>query len=352
MKTKLRFLLVGSLLLAFTGLGQAQTLIQFWDFNQTHPTSGAGGDSLGTVYSYANNLGTDTTNSTWPLYPDYSKVTGAKIVYYRPQTHYYALAPDSILDNGNGGSFYYDYSSNNYPYFSSSDSGFGEGNGFIRARNPSDSCEMWLYIPTTGYKDISLQFAITQSSSKGATYNIFSYSTNGGTTWKNLTTAMDTFNIGGVYYPDTLQASNPITVNSNWYPVQMNFASDTAVNNNANFILRFRLAGSTSSLNKGNDRYDNFAVWGSTLTGINEVNAHEGYSVYPNPARNMISLNCINTSEKVITIYNVLGEQVNKVTSRTRTNTINVSQFPSGLYFINVKETASGANTTLKFVKN
>ncbi len=172
-----------------TRQSNAQTLIQYWDFNHIRPLSGSGGDSLGTAISYDStnsHYGYDTLHATWPLNPSYSKVAGAKILYLRPGlTHYNPTERDSILDgvggdgtnSGNNGSFIFNFAADP-TYFSSSDSGFASvGNGYIKARNPSDSCTMDFYLPTTGYQGITFEFAFTQSSVKGAAYNIFSYST-------------------------------------------------------------------------------------------------------------------------------------------------------------------------------
>ena len=355
MKTKLRILILSALLSFTLKQSYSQILIQYWDFNTVRPLDGSGSDSVGTTFSYANGAGTDSNSSTWPLYTSYTKVPGAKIVYYRPQHQFAPGEQDSILDCvGPGGSFIYDYSGSNYSYFHSSDSSYAQGNAFLKARNASDSCEFYLYIPTTGYGSISLQFAVQQSSTKGAIYNIFSYSTNGGTSWKNLTKAMDTFNIGGVFYPDTLQVSNPITSASMWYPVQINFSSDPAVDNNPNFILRFRLAGFNSTLTGGNDRYDNFAVWAITSgLGVNELPAESGgYTIYPNPAKDEISVVGTYSGNKMVSVYNVVGQQIITTRLQATKSLLNVSQLASVIYFINIKETDTGNSYTLKFIKN
>jgi hypothetical protein len=333
----------------------AQVLIQFWDFNQIRPLDGTGTDSMGTTFSYVNTLAVDSGKATWPLTPAYSKVAGAKIVYYRPQYRYWATQRDSTLEGlGPGGAYIYDYSSNHYAYFATSDSGFTEGNAFLKARNPSDSNEVWLYIPTTGYKGISLQYALSQSSGKGATYNIFSYSTNGpGGPWKHLTTAMDTFNIGGIRYPDTMQADNPITAGSGWYPVQIDFSSDPTVNDNPNFILRFRLAGASTLQGSGNDRYDNFAVWAAIAnTGIDEITVQGNYSIYPNPSNKTVTISGTYPGRKVVSIYNTVGQEISTSAQYEGKQTqVDVSNLSNGIYFICVKEADTGNTYTIKFVK-
>ncbi len=365
MKTQFRYLFILPLALAFSvPKANAQTLIQYWDFNNIRPISGLGfgdvagsQDSLGTAYSYANNLATDTTTGvTWPLYANYyaSTLNPGTILYSRPSIEYGSAGRDSGLDgNGPGGSYIFDYSGNS-SYFSASDSGFAEGNAFLKTRNPSDSCTFTLTIPTMGYKNIMLQYAISASSSKGAMYNIFSYSTNGGTSWNNLTTAMDTFNIGGVRYPDTLLATNPTTTTSAWYPVQIDFSSDANANNNNNFMVRFLLTGGYSVGGSGNDRYDNFAVWGTpTSAGINEISAEAaGYNVYPNPVSDFVNVISEHfTGAKEITLYDVVGQKISTTVNSSLKTTLNTSALNTGVYFIEIREVSTGDKYTIKIVK-
>lgn len=348
MKTKIYYLILAVALAFSANQVNAQAkLIQFWDFNKTLPSGGAGGDSLGNV---TNPLKTSYTAPS--IAPD-----SGHIIYSRPQTMYNPTTVDGILDNGSTGSFIYDYSSSSYSYFSSSDS--AGGNNFVRTRNPSDSSEMYFYIPTTGYKNISFEFALSASSSKGPNYGVFSYSTNGGGTWKKLTTVMDTFNISGTYRPDTLQLQNPVTSVSGWYPVQMNFTSDTSVNNKAGFVIRMLLAGPNShEQTSGNARFDNFAVWGDTIghigAGINELSTAKasGYNVYPNPAGDFVNvLSDHYTGDKVITLYNVVGQTVSVTENHDLQTTINISSLNSGVYFVEIKEVSTGNKYTVKLVK-
>jgi len=256
-----------SFILLFTINSKAQKkVINYWDFNQTRPFTGAGTDSLGTRYSYANPYVTfagsqDSLENTMPLFANYTTnaINNPRIVvdgYPKGK---------SYLENGAGGSFYYDYSSSHYSYYHGSDSNGTGGNQFVRLINPAQLDTVYMYLPTAGYHNVWLDYSISASSSKGANYNIYSYSTNGGNTWNNLTKAMDTFNISGIYRPDTLQMLNPTTAASKWYPVYMNFTSDASVNNNPNFVVRWIYGGANVTLTSGNDRYDNFALVGDSL---------------------------------------------------------------------------------------
>ncbi|HXB12580.1 MAG TPA: hypothetical protein VNZ45_11370, partial [Bacteroidia bacterium] len=247
---------------------QPQKLIHFWDFNNTIPLTGIGdvggnGDSLGNVIH--------------PLFANYTTLplTFPKIVYSRPKAiQVPAARTDSVLDNDGIGSYYYDFSSSHYPYYIASDSSASaaacacSGNLYIQARNPTLNSYLYMYVPTTGYINVTLSYAISATNNKAAQYNIFSYSTNGGSTWNKLTTAMDTFNIGGIKYPDTLLALNPITQLKKWYPVHINFTPDPTTNNNNGFIVRFFLAGSNATGSTGNSKYDNIAIQGDSICPV------------------------------------------------------------------------------------
>jgi Secretion system C-terminal sorting domain len=338
MKTKFYHYVILSAALAFSApKANAQTLIQFWDFNQTSPSGGGGGDSLGNVTNplKANQVaaGLDTGH----------------IIYSRPQKEYGSGGLDGILDNGSQGSGVDDFTNSN------DTGGTAAGNLFVRTRNPSDSSALYLYIPTTGYKNITLDYVLSASSSKGPNYNIFSYSTNGGSSWNNLTKAMDTFNIGGVYRPDTMSAINPTTSGSNWYPVHIDFSSDANVNNNSNFVLRLMLAGPNSVLTSGNDRYDNFAVKGTSNTGagVGAIAAQSaGYNVYPNPTNSVVNvISSQYSGNKLITIYNVVGQVVSVTENKDLQTSINTSSLNAGVYFVEIKEVSTGNKYTVKLVK-
>ena len=115
----------------------------------------------------------------------------------------------------------------------------------LRLRNPAGS--YILKMPTTGYRHIVLKYAV-QSTSKGSKTNTITYTTDG-TNYVN-TALVSTFGNPANY-----------TVDTSWSVISLDFSSDSAVNNNANFKIKidFSNAGSTTS---GNDRFDNITLWG------------------------------------------------------------------------------------------
>jgi hypothetical protein len=340
MKTKFNYLFILplSLLLSTVETKAQSKLIHFWDFN-----AGVIGDSVG--------------NATNPLVPAYTALSSSnpKIVYTRPYSA--NMKFDSITDIASGGSFIYDYSGN-ATYFTTSDS--ANGNNFIKVRNPSAGAYLVFIIPTTGYKNITFNYALSASSSK-APNSVFSYSTNGGITWTPLTLAMDTFNTMGRMHPDTLQNVDSITAVSGWRPVSIDFSSDMNVNNCAGFMVRMTScqglykADSTlnDTLHSGNLRLDNVAVLGTLAAGINNLTAlAAGYNVYPNPVQNEVTISSdIYSGDKTITLYDVVGQTVSVTENKDRQTAINTSTLNSGVYFVEIKEVSTGNKFTVKIVK-
>jgi Secretion system C-terminal sorting domain len=116
--------------------------------------------------------------------------------------------------------------------------------------------------------------------------------------------------------------------------------------------VRWRLAGSNSTLSSGNDRYDNFSVLGDVTTGEQNVSASSGYSVYPNPAIDLIHIISDNyAAEKTITLYNILGEVVFSNVYTGKLSSLNTAGLSNGVYFIEIKEIVTGNKYTMKVVK-
>src|ERR1700722_10252732 len=111
MKTKLSHLLLIAITLLFAVKSSKaqQFLIHYWDYNQTQPGSGTGGDSLGTPFSYANTFAVDAAHNTYQLLPTLTRIPGGnpREVEIRPQgkqlTPLVCTLNDSILDNGGTG---------------------------------------------------------------------------------------------------------------------------------------------------------------------------------------------------------------------------------------------------------
>lgn len=126
----------------------------------------------------------------------------------------------------------------------------------LRVRNPSDSMEVMMRIPSTGYKNLSLQYGLESSSTKsGQLVEFFDYSTDGGNTWKSSSLTVQGLAV------DTLNVTNAIFQGTSWGLVTVTFGNDTTVNNNPNLVLRVRFRGNTTGTS-GNNRIEHVTLEG------------------------------------------------------------------------------------------
>jgi hypothetical protein len=84
--------------------------------------------------------------------------------------------------------------------------------------------------------------------------------------------------------------------------------------------------------------------------GINELSNTGSYSIYPNPAENMVTITGTDESMKQVTIYNMVGQSVLSTETTNKQFTVNTSGLSSGVYFVNIKE-ESGRSYTMKLVR-
>lgn len=132
----------------------------------------------------------------------------------------------------------------------------------LRVRNPSDSMELRINMPTTGFKNISVAYGLQSSSvASGQLTELFDYSVDGGTTWKT-----SGLNVNGTS-ADTLDVTQAKYVQTVAFGLAaLTFGTDTTVNNNAKLVLRIKFNGNTSKTS-GNNRFENIAVWGTAISG-------------------------------------------------------------------------------------
>ena len=117
----------------------------------------------------------------------------------------------------------------------------------IRFRNPSNTRDVIIATPTTGYKDIVVKFATFRTGSGAQTQN-YSYSTDG----INYTTA-------GL----TTTTYDPL-IEPNFELVTLDFNGLNTVRNNPNFKIKIAFSGTQASGTSGNNRIDNVTVEGKT----------------------------------------------------------------------------------------
>lgn len=91
-----------------------------------------------------------------------------------------------------------------------------------------------------------------------------------------------------------------------------------------------------------------------TMLAIGEpAMKNDNIIVYPNPANDFLNISNgdINYTDKTIRIFNVIGKKIMEFPSKKSFNKINISNLPSGIYFIKL-ENQDGSVCTKRFCKN
>lgn len=210
--------LIALALLCFASqFADAQTLLHYWNFNSLPD---------GTATNVA---------------ADYSLITGTTSITYPGTGSGYMDDVDGDILNAQNGDL----------------AGLG-----LRPRNPSNTRDLLIAFPTTGYNDIVVKFATTKTT-QGATEQMYSYSTDGGATFTSAGLPLTTF--------------NPVTDVYNL--VTLDFSGIAAVNNNPGFILKISFGGATAAGTSGNNRFDNITVFSGVQPASTMVSFDEDFVV-------------------------------------------------------------------------
>lgn len=118
-----------------------------------------------------------------------------------------------------------------------------DGRG-LRLRNPSG--ELIMSMPSTGYKNLVLQFAVTRSGSGSETFQI-------------------DYSIDGSDFIDTGINTTTFTITEDYELLEFDLTSIPEVNNNLNFKVRLRFDETSATATSGNSRFDNLTLEGDTL---------------------------------------------------------------------------------------
>jgi len=223
---------------------------------------------------------------------------------------------------------------------------FGQPAGnALRVRNPSDSMELTFALPTTHYKNTVLKFGTEKSSlASGQAKQVSDYSVNGGLSWRT----------------SGLSIKSDSVTNTTFNLISIDMASDTAVNNNPNFIFRIKFVGQNSGTS-GNNRFDNVTLEGDTdeaKTTIayasveNNQPAAMNYNLYPNPAQTEVMVSTGSENPKTISIISMDGKMVYTTVSSLTNVPLNISTLKQGIYIMNVLENQTGKMAYLRLVKN
>lgn len=108
--------------------------------------------------------------------------------------------------------------------------------------------------------------------------------------------------------------------------------------------LSYSISGQTSTITVMNDACNQVGINENTLTGQ--------LSIYPNPASGNLSITTKNSDIKTISIINSVGQHITTITLAGDKETIDVSGFAQGLYFLNCYSLNNELIVVQKILKN
>ncbi len=172
-------------------------------------------------------------------YWNFNSLTGTQTSVI-PDSSLLSSSNTSITYSGTGAGYMDSFSPGSALNAQNSDTA---GSG-LRFRNPSDTRNVIITSPTTGYKNIIVKFATAKSSASGASIQNYSYSLDG---VNFITTGL------------TSTAFNP-NIDPSYDVVTLDFSSITGANNNPNFIIKINFGGPEALGTSGNNRIDNLTI--------------------------------------------------------------------------------------------
>lgn len=195
----------------------------------------------------------------------------------------------------------------------------------------------------TAYDEIDIEFFFYANSMEtGEDFWVRYYD---GTAWYTVAAyASGTSFNNGTFYTATVTISK---TNYN-FPTnaQFRFQCDASTNSDQVYIDQITITGKSSGA--GVSSFNAVALGGGVQTfgGDSEIEI-DGFTIYPNPVLNVLSLKRTDTAEATYSITNLIGQTL--LSGTLNNNQINVANLAKGVYLISVSD---GEETTVKkFIK-
>jgi hypothetical protein len=197
--------------------------------------------------------------------------------------------------------------------------GFG-----LRVRNPSNTREMIITAPSSGYTDLQLTFAVHRTNN-GAQQQELYYSTDAGNNWTQIGSA---YAISEVYELKSFDLTGL-----------------PGVNNNPQLRFRILFSGEAAAGSSGNNRFDNITLEGvSSSVNIVEPEAFlRSFQNFPNPfrERTTIPLEIFQAGQVKVVVFDAHGRQVSllldkKVEPGRHELHFDAAGLPRGVYFYRI----------------
>jgi hypothetical protein len=102
------------------------------------------------------------------------------------------------------------------------------------------------------------------------------------------------------------------------------------------------------SFGSGRGETEDYTVTVDASLSVDDVENQSAFTYFPNPVKNMLTLNAQNTIDK-ITVINMLGQEVLRTSPNTSNAVIDMSSLQTGIYFVRV--TINTLSQTVRVIK-
>lgn len=222
-----------------------------------------------------------------------------------------SLVPGATLTYSGSGGGYADRVNDNTPLNAELADSVGYA---LRLRNPSSTRELVMNLPTTGYADIALNYAVKRTTNGAKSQRLY-YRTSPDMEWTLYPAVIDVTEMYQLFIFD--------------------FGDIEGVDNNPNFSVRVLFTGEEASGSSGNNRIDNITVEGY-IKVPNSVNTTPGPSIFYYD--NMLRINNPSLKPIDVKVYDITGRVVGGFTAPgAGQNTIPFTR-PAGVYIVRMHQ--------------
>jgi hypothetical protein len=230
--------------------------------------------------------------------------------------------------NGNGGT--------GYPVTKSTDHfPVNVGNFSIRMENftsGATGCATYGFansVPYIGYNGAS--FPITGHPNNFCGYYKFMPQNN-----DTMTIACGLYLNGAMVASATLSTTNTV---SNWTSFTIPFSSYTTADSASIGLGAFYSLGTNTTIQGNSVLFvDNLSFDNLITSATESVSVNSSFSLYPNPAFDIITLNIDNNnSDLILNIYNVIGTLVKSELLKQNQRQVNIGDLSNGIYMIEIE---------------
>jgi hypothetical protein len=215
------------------------------------------------------------------------------------------------------------------------------GETALRVRNPADTRELLFNLPTTGYEDIVMTFAVKRTTNGTQIQDIY-FQTDEEGEW---TSVKENLQIREKYQLIEID----FTGLSYWPERDRLWQIKDKIDDNPYFKVKILFPHESATSTSGNNRFDNVTLEGYAIneTSIKAENDDFLTRVYPVPTDKILYIESENKISEIC-FYDITGKLIKKEQPASRFHSTAVDQFSQGIYLVEIQ--TSEGNVTEKIV--